>query len=224
MHEVNELCPYNTPALEFFKEQYVNLLLLKLICLPNCLTEIYGRSIFREVRMQRLITFRVSILLSIFTTALIACIPYASISADEEWAAPVDFTLPDVHGQIHSLSDFRGRWVIVNFWATWCRPCIQEIPDLRELSLATEPVQPVVIGIDFEEIDKEQLQKFMSELQMNYLVLIVGEAPLIPFEPLKGMPTTFIVSPDGYIAYRKIGATTKEMLLEQLQTLVKPDA
>ena len=128
----------------------------------------------------------------------------------------VDFTLPDIDGNLHSLSDYRGEWVIVNFWATWCAPCIKEIPDLIELSKLSDPVRPVVIGIDFEEIDKIQLREFMNSLNMDYLVLIVGEAPLIPFEPLKGMPTTFIVSPQGQIVFRKIGAVTKEILLHEL--------
>ena len=128
----------------------------------------------------------------------------------------VDFTLPDIDGNLHSLSDYRGEWIIVNFWATWCAPCIKEIPELIELSKLSDPVKPVVIGIDFEEIDKVQLREFMNSLNMDYLVLIVGEAPLIPFEPLKGMPTTFIVSPQGQIVFRKIGAVTKEILLNEL--------
>ena len=66
----------------------------------------------------------------------------------------VDFTLPDIDGNLHSLSDYRGEWVIVNFWATWCAPCIKEIPDLIELSKLSNPVQPVVIGIDLRKLTR----------------------------------------------------------------------
>ena len=145
---------------------------------------------------------------------------FGTVRADSNLET-VDFTLPDVDGNLHSLSDYRGEWVIVNFWATWCAPCIKEIPELIELSKLSDPVQPVVIGIDFEEIDKVQLREFMNSLNMDYLVLIVGEAPLIPFEPLKGMPTTFIVSPQGQIVFRKIGAVTKEILLNELNDRIQ---
>ncbi len=133
---------------------------------------------------------------------------------------PAEFTLPDIDGKMHSLSDYRGQWVIVNFWATWCAPCIKEIPELSEVSKMTEPVQPVVIGIDFEEVDTAYLRQFMDQLEMDYLVLRIGDAPLIPFEPLKGMPTTFIVSPQGHIVFTKVGAVTKQQLEEQLNALV----
>ena len=151
------------------------------------------------------------------SAALLVLFLFASDSiASEE---TVDFTLPDIHGNIHSLSDYRGQWVIVNFWATWCAPCIKEIPELIEVSKLTDPVTPVVIGIDFEEIETSQLLEFVDALKMDYLVLRIGETPLVPFEPLKGMPTTFIVSPDGKIVFRKIAAVTKEILIKELETL-----
>jgi len=79
----------------------------------------------------------------------------------------VDFTLPDPDGHLHRLSDFRGEWVVVNFWATWCSPCLEEIPDLIELASEKEPVPVVVIGIDFEEIETVALKQFIETLNIN---------------------------------------------------------
>lgn len=154
-------------------------------------------------------------------TFLVAALLFSSTAAASEEF--VDFTLPDIHGKSHNLSDYRGQWVIVNFWATWCAPCIKEIPELIEVSRLTDPVTPVVIGIDFEEIETEILLEFVNALKMDYLVLRIGEQPLVPFEPLKGMPTTFIVSPEGKIVYRKIAAVTKEILVEELRALTKSE-
>lgn len=107
--------------------------------------------------------------------------------------------------------------MVVNFWATWCSPCLKEIPDLIEISKLSDPFPVVVIGIDFEEIETARLKKFIEGLKINYLILRIGESPLIPFEPLKGLPTTFIVSPDGQIVYTKVGVTTKDLLISELK-------
>ena len=142
----------------------------------------------------------------------------AAVAADD--SERVDFTLPDINGKLHSLSDFEGQWVVINFWATWCSPCIREIPHLRKIAQTAEPVQPVVIGIDFEEAEKDMLREFMDRLQMDYLVLIVGDSPLVPFEPLKGLPTTFLVSPDREIVANWVGAVTEQKVIEELSRQV----
>lgn len=150
-------------------------------------------------------------------TGIFLCVAVMLYSCSSWANQAVDFTLPDPDGKIHSLSDFRGEWVVVNFWATWCSPCLKEIPDLIEISKLNDPVPVVVIGIDFEEIETARLKKFIEGLKINYLILRVGESPLVPFEPLKGLPTTFIVSPDGEIVYTKVGATTKDLLISELK-------
>jgi len=129
----------------------------------------------------------------------------------------VDFELPDIDGNMHRLSDFRGQWVVVNFWATWCGPCVREIPILNEVEAMSEPVDAVVIGIDFEEIDAVSLRRAMEVLKINYLVLRIGSVPLIPFEPLKGLPSTFVVSPEGKIVYRHSGEIKKKTLIDALR-------
>jgi thiol-disulfide isomerase/thioredoxin len=123
----------------------------------------------------------------------------------------VDFKLTDFSGQEHVLSDYRDRWVIVNFWATWCGPCIKEIPELIRFQNEHHP-RAQVLGINFEQTALKEIQRYIDELQINYPVLRIDNEPLVPFEPLKGLPTTFLVTPQGKIVYRHLGPLSGEQL------------
>lgn len=127
-------------------------------------------------------------------------------------AEPVDFELKDLDGQAHKLSDYRGKWVVVNFWASWCEPCLREIPELVEFQQANP--QHRVIGINFEDIAPAHAKEFVKESGMNFLVLRIGDVPLYPFEPLKGLPTTAIVSPSGELLANHAGPVTRAMIEE----------
>ncbi|MCG6871772.1 MAG: TlpA family protein disulfide reductase [Gammaproteobacteria bacterium] len=123
----------------------------------------------------------------------------------------VDFALRDVDGALHRLSDYRGRWVVVNFWATWCGPCLAEIPELNRL--AEKHAERVrVIGINFEEIDAETLRRFIARHRIGYLVVRNGDQPIVPFEPLKGLPASFFIDPDGNYVARQVGRVSFSML------------
>jgi thiol-disulfide isomerase/thioredoxin len=126
--------------------------------------------------------------------------------------APAAFELQDVKGQLHRLEDYRGKWVIVNFWATWCSPCIKEIPELKRFHQQHHEKDIVVIGINFEELTVEQLQQAIDEFDIDYPVLRIGSVPLVPFEPLKGLPSTFAVSPQGRLVKSWIGPVDGEVL------------
>lgn len=139
-----------------------------------------------------------------WTTILLASL---SIPA---WAEPADFTLNDLQGRSVSLSDYRGQWVVVNFWASWCAPCVRELPELVSYQAANPQVQ--VIGINFEEASAEASREFLKPFDINFPVLKIGTTPLEPFEPLEGLPTTAIVDPAGEIVERHMGPLTAEHL------------
>ena len=120
----------------------------------------------------------------------------------------VDFSLPDADGRIHRLSDHRGKWVVINFWATWCGPCMIEIPELMRFHERHKDDDAIVIGVNFEEIDTPDLVKFVAEMEINYLVVRAGDKPILPFEPLKGLPSTFFVDPHGELVASHVGPVT----------------
>lgn len=119
-------------------------------------------------------------------------------------AAPVDFQLADIHGNEHRLSDYRGKWVIVNYWATWCLPCRDEIPDLQRFHRRYKD-QAVVIGINMEETSDENIREFIKHYQISYPVLLTEVERVGPLGEISGMPTTFIISPAGEVVKRVLG-------------------
>ena len=134
---------------------------------------------------------------------------------------PTDFELKAPNEKTVKLSDYRGQWVVVNFWATWCPPCLAEIPDLVKFHKLHAGKAAMVLGVNFEELDLFLLEDFMTDHDMVYPNGQAGGVPLVPFEPLLGLPATFLVDPKGRIVKRHTGPINYEWLE---QTLAKARA
>ena len=124
-------------------------------------------------------------------------------------AAPASPTLSvkTLDGADWSLADKRGHWVLVNFWATWCAPCIKEIPDLSALDKKRDDLE--VIGLAYEEIDTADLQAFLKEHPAGYPIALVDVYdPPKDFETPRGLPMTYLIAPGGEVAKQFIGPVT----------------
>jgi peroxiredoxin len=114
------------------------------------------------------------------------------------------FELRDPEGNIHRMSDYRGRVAIVNFWATWCPPCRAEMPSMQRAWEQIEAEGILMIGINVGE-DLETVNGFTEEYPVTFPLLLDEDAKVTGEWPVRGMPTTFVVDSGGRIVYRAIG-------------------
>jgi len=135
--------------------------------------------------------------------------------------AKFDFTLTDVEGRRVQLSEFRGRVILVNFWATWCAPCKTEIPWLNELNVRYREQGLVVLGVSVDDV-VEKIRPFALAMKMSYPVLVgAGEDGFKEsFGPLLGYPTTLLISRAGEICIRHVGITEIERLEREVRALL----
>ncbi len=120
-------------------------------------------------------------------------------------ALGADFSLPDIDGVKHKLSDYRGKWVVVNYWATWCPPCLDELPELDAFHSRHKGKDALVLGVNIEDIPLDKLREFVDEHFINYPVLLGGNREETAFGPLPGLPVTYLISPAGEVAASHLG-------------------
>lgn len=125
-----------------------------------------------------------------------------------------DYEFIDLQGNSSKLSDYRGKWVIVNLWATWCPPCLVEIPDLIMFQDENKE-RAVVLGVSYENLENDKVKAFAESQMINYpVVKFPGrvDGRTTPFGDLKGLPTTYMVTPDGEVVAARTGMVDQKML------------
>ena len=128
-----------------------------------------------------------------------------------ETTEPVNFTLQQLGGGEVALSDYRGEWVVVNYWATWCAPCRKEMPELSELHEQRSDV--TVLGLAYEDVEDNDFVEFLQESPVTYPILIVDVyAPPEPFGAPRVLPTTIILDREGRAVKSYLGPVTREAI------------
>jgi len=125
--------------------------------------------------------------------------------------------LTDLDGNESFLSDYKGKWVILNLWATWCPPCLVEIPDLVMFHEAHKDKDAIVIGVNYEDNDPAKVKAFSESQMINYPVVRFEGKPdgtTSPLGTLRGLPTTYMVAPDGTVVAARTGMVDQKMLEE----------
>lgn len=133
-------------------------------------------------------------------------------TAAEPASPPAPAKKPDVptlevttyDGKPYRLADHRGKWVVVNFWATWCEPCKKEIPDFNKMDAQRDDVE--FIGLAYEEIERADMDAFLKVIPINYPMAILDVySPPADFDTPVGLPLTYVIAPDGKVASKFLG-------------------
>jgi thiol-disulfide isomerase/thioredoxin len=145
----------------------------------------------------------------------------ASPSCKPSSRAKLDFVLKDKNGVDVHLADYKGKVVLLNFWATWCGPCKLEIPEFVELYSQYKDRGFVILGVLSQDTpSKDQLQSFLSENKMDYPVLYSSEKMESAFDDIWALPTSFLISRDGSMCAKQLGPASKDDLERSLKALL----
>ncbi|NOT18161.1 MAG: TlpA family protein disulfide reductase [Sulfuriferula sp.] len=128
-----------------------------------------------------------------------------SLMTTSAWA----FSFTDTKGQTQSLDAYKGKWVLINFWATWCPPCLEEIPDLISLHDKYSKTKLVVIGVAMDYRDPKQVIDFADSMFISYPIVLGTPKIAAQVGPVQGLPTTYLFNPEGKIVAYQVGALTK---------------
>lgn len=135
--------------------------------------------------------------------------------------ANLDFTMKDLQGKDVSLSSFKGKVILLNFWATWCGPCKAEIPGFVELQNQYGKDGLVVVGYSVDD-EAPKAQAFATEYKVNYPVLLgLGREDVQDaYGPIWGIPASFVISRDGKVCQKHLGIAPKAVFEKQIKALL----
>jgi peroxiredoxin len=158
---------------------------------------------------------------------LVACSPQNTTTAATSSVKPVkerkeapDFTLKDIDGRAVRLSDYRGKVVLLNFWATWCGPCKIEIPWFIEFEQKLKDRGFAVLGVSMDEEGWEVVKPFLSDLRVNYRTLMGNDSIAQLYGGVDSLPTSFLIDREGRIGSIHVGLVSKSDYENEIEELL----
>lgn len=154
------------------------------------------------------------------TVALSFPFPLGALAQTNPTPAP-DFVLTDLDGRTISLSDYKGKVLFLNFWATWCPPCRAEIPDFIEAYRENKDKGLEIVGISVDTKGKDAVADFVAKYKINYPVVLESRSKtqqlIDDYQPGQFIPTTIIIDKEGRIRHKHVGQMDKSDLLRYFQ-------
>lgn len=163
---------------------------------------------------------------SIFTLGLVLIVGLGFFFFSSEARSEIApaWSLDDLQGKPVKLSDFKGKIVVLNFWATWCPPCVAEIPDFIEIEKEYRGKGVAVVGVSIDSLQPSEVAVFVKKAGINYPIVMSTDEVTTKYGADDGVPITLIIRPDGTIADKHLGIVTKDYLEGHIQKLLSAGA
>lgn len=145
----------------------------------------------------------------------------ADLKPDGERHTAPDFALKDANGKVVHLSDYKGKVVLLDFWATWCGPCKLEIPWFVDLQRKNKDRGFDVLGVSMDDDGWEAVKPFLSELGVNYRVVMGNDATAQLYGGVDALPTTFLIDRAGKIAAVHVGLASRKDFVDGVEQLLQ---
>lgn len=151
-------------------------------------------------------------LITFFRQFLLAFSLLVLLNFDANAEASKNFLMKDLTGKVHRLSDYQGRWVLVNYWATWCPSCLDEMPDFIDLYGKNKAKDLVVLGVAVDYKNEREVRHFVDDMLVSYPIILGTPKVLVQFGSPSVLPTTFIYNPQGKLVKVKRGQLSKKAI------------